>query len=239
MIDAAQSIVAFTGAGISTESGIPDFRSPGGMWSRLKPITYGEFVASEEARLEDWRRRFVMNEDFARARPNAGHLALASLLAAGRDIRIITQNIDGLHTRSGFPADRLIELHGNSTYGRCLDCETRMELAAVRAAIDDTGASPRCPVCGGLVKAAVVSFGEAMPREGMNRAVEWSRRADLFMVIGSSLVVQPAATLPVIARQGGAELAIVNRDPTPLDGEADLLLRGSIGAIFERIGASG
>jgi NAD-dependent deacetylase len=231
LIEGSDRIVALTGAGISTESGIPDFRSPGGIWTRMTPITYQEFVASEEARLEDWRRRFTMNEAFARAEPNAGHRALTHLSRCQKLRTVVTQNIDGLHQRAGFPPERLIEIHGNATHGRCLDCRTRMSLVEVRAAIDSTGLSPRC-ACGGPVKAAVISFGEAMPEDRMRRAAEQARFADLFIVIGSSLQVQPAASLPLMAKQGGATLVILNREATSLDGEAELILRQPIGAVF-------
>jgi NAD-dependent deacetylase len=234
LIAAARRIAVLTGAGISTESGIPDFRSPGGIWSRMKPITYQEFVASEEARLEDWRRRFVMNAEFARAAPNAGHRAMTLLHEEGRLAGLITQNIDGLHQRAGFPPEDLIEIHGNATRGRCLDCRKEMTLEAVRAATDSSGRSPRCG-CGGLVKAAVVSFGESMPQADMKRAAEIAADSDLFLVIGSSLLVQPAASLPVIAAGSGARLAIVNRDPTPLDSHANLLVRDMIGTCFTEI----
>ncbi|MGQ7791837.1 SIR2 family NAD-dependent protein deacylase [Faunimonas sp. B44] len=235
LMSGADRILAFTGAGISTESGIPDFRSPGGIWSRMAPITYQEFVASEESRLEDWRRRFVMNADFARAEPNAGHRALAMLLDEGRDVAVVTQNIDGLHARSGIPADRLVELHGNATHGRCLDCGRRMELGEARALIEAERRCPRCPACGGLVKAAVVSFGQAMPEAEMARAVRFAERSDLVLAIGSSLVVHPAATIPLLAREAGADLVIVNREPTPLDDVASLVLRRSIGEIFTEL----
>src|SRR3954468_11453605 len=152
LLERSERIVALTGAGISTESGIPDFRSPGGLWTRgITPITYQDFVASEEARLEDWRRRFRMNEDFSRAHPNAGHLGLAKLCAEGRLLALITQNIDRLHQRSGIPEDRLIEIHGNSSEGRCIACRRPMALNTVRVLIESTGSSPLCP-CGGLVK---------------------------------------------------------------------------------------
>ncbi len=240
----AERVVALTGAGISTESGIPDFRSPGGLWTRgIKPITYEDFVASEELRLEDWRRRFRMNEDFAAAAPNAGHLGLVELMREGRLITLVTQNIDRLHQRSGIPAERLIEIHGNSSEGRCIDCRTPMPLSTVRARIDD-GAAPRC-ACGGLVKAAIVSFGERIPDETMRRASEAAERADLFLVVGSSLQVQPAAALPMIAKRAGATLAIINRDVTPLDRFADLAVHRPIGAVFSALypqlvsGASG
>ncbi len=224
----SRRIVALTGAGISTESGIPDFRSPGGLWSRVKPITFQEFVASEQARLEDWRRRFAMNADFARAEPNAGHRFVAWLGSEGKLRAVITQNIDGLHQRAGLPAELLIEIHGSATHGRCLSCGETMALAEVRRRIDATEAAPRCR-CGGLVKAAVISFGERMPEEAMRRAAEHAGKADLFMVIGSSLQVEPAASLPLMARRAGARLVILNRDPTPLDDAAELVIRASIG----------
>lgn len=231
LIERSGRIVALTGAGISTESGIPDFRSPGGIWTRMKPITFSEFLASEGARLEDWRRRFVMNANFAAAEPNAGHRGLTSMAQSGRLRAVITQNIDGLHQRAGLAGDRLIELHGNATHGRCLECRTPMALSEVKRIIESTSASPRC-ACGGLVKAAIISFGERMPLEEMSRAAELAESADLFLVIGSSLQVQPAARLPLIAKRAGAALAIVNGDATPLDVHSDLLVRQRIGSVF-------
>ncbi len=231
LIEASRRIVALTGAGISTESGIPDFRSPGGIWSRIKPITYQEFVASEEARLEDWRRRFVSNESFAKAEPNAGHHGLVRLAEEGRLAAVITQNIDGLHQRAGLAPDLLIEIHGNATRGRCIDCGEGMPLPDVRRMIDATGASPRCD-CGGLVKAAIISFGERVPNDALEAAGRFAERADLFLVIGSSLQVYPAATLPLVAKRAGAKLAIVNREETPLDGHASVAVRRPIGSVF-------
>lgn len=228
----SKRIVALTGAGISTESGIPDFRGPDGLWTRgVKPITYQDFVASEAARLEDWRRRFRMNADFAAAMPNAGHLGLARLAREGRLLALITQNIDGLHQRAGTPSDSIIEIHGNSTKGRCLDCRAVMPLETVRAIIEKTAASPRC-ACGGLVKAAIISFGERVPDDEMSRATELAERADLFLAIGSSLQVQPAAMLPVVAKRAGATLAIINRDTTPLDRIAEFAIHAPIGPFF-------
>ncbi|MBT9288092.1 SIR2 family NAD-dependent protein deacylase [Prosthecodimorpha staleyi] len=232
-IGAAKRLVLFTGAGVSTESGIPDFRSPGGLWSRMRPITFQDFVASEAARLEDWRRRFHLMAEFEAAIPNAGHRAMARLVGSGKAIALITQNIDGLHERSGVPEDRLIRLHGTGTHASCLDCHERMEIAEAEAAIAATGQSPRCPACGGLIKCAVVSFGQAMPEAEMTRAEAASRAADLFVAAGSSLQVHPAAGLPVAARRAGARLLIVNRDETALDSLADRVLRGPIGRLFD------
>jgi NAD-dependent deacetylase len=235
LISQSERIVALTGAGISTESGIPDFRSPGGLWTRgIKPITYQDFVSSEEARLEDWRRRFRMNDTFAAARPNAGHLALVQLMREGRLHALVTQNIDRLHQRSGVPAERLIEIHGNSSEGRCVDCRSIMGLGTVREIIERTSASPRCS-CGGLVKAAIISFGEQIPQTTLLRAAEVAEDADLFIVIGSSLQVQPAAALPLIAKRAGARLAIVNRDATPIDRFAEIKVHQPIGLVFSSL----
>lgn len=232
----ASSAVVLTGAGLSTESGIPDYRSPGGLWSRMRPIEFGAFVASEAARLEDWRRRVIFEAEFAAARPNAGHLALARLAAAGRIDLLVTQNIDGLHTRAGTPPERLIEIHGNGTYATCLACGRRMEIAEAEATIAATGASPRCPACGGLVKAAVVSFGQAMPEAEMRRATRAARGCDLFVAVGSSLQVHPAAGLPIEAERAGARLVIVNGEATPLDPIAEIVVHARLGEVLGRLG---
>ncbi|MER2604464.1 MAG: Sir2 family NAD-dependent protein deacetylase [Siculibacillus sp.] len=231
LVAAADTVTAFTGAGISTESGIPDYRSANGLWTKIKPILFDDFVQSEAARRADWQRRFNFRDELRVVEPNLAHRALARLVAKGRINSIITQNIDGLHQRSGVPDDRLIELHGNATFATCLDCGERTELDAAEAEIERTGFAPRCR-CGGLIKAAVISFGQAMPSREMHRAEEAIHECDLFLAIGSSLQVQPAATLPVAAKYHGARLVIVNRDPTPLDGLADFVLRGAIGDVF-------
>jgi NAD-dependent deacetylase len=235
LIEDVRCVVVFTGAGISTESGIPDFRSPNGIWSKIKPIYYDEFVSSETARLEDWRRRFHFRDEFRAAEPNVAHLAIARLVAEGRVNAVITQNIDGLHQRAGVPQDRLIEIHGNATHATCLDCGRRHELDTMEEVIARTGHSPRCTACGGLVKAAVISFGQAMPTLEMMRAEHAIEEADLFLAVGSSLQVQPAASLPMAAKYQGARLVIVNRDPTPLDAIADHVMRGAIGDVFAEV----
>ena len=235
LIGAARRVVVFTGAGISTESGIPDFRSPGGLWTKMKPIWFDDFVASEEARLEDWQRRFAFRREVEAAEPNIAHRAIAKLVAGGKVTTVITQNIDGLHQRAGVGSESVVEIHGNATYATCLDCDTVHGLAEMEAEIDRTGRSPLCRACGGLVKAAVISFGQAMPARAMIRAEEAIQRADLVVAVGSSLQVQPAASLPVAAKYHGASLVIVNRDPTPLDEIADHVLRGSIGRVFSAL----
>ncbi|HMN73985.1 MAG TPA: Sir2 family NAD-dependent protein deacetylase [Rhodoblastus sp.] len=221
----------FTGAGISTECGVPDFRSPGSPWMKHRPIDFALFVADPLAREEAWRRKFAMDDMYAGARPGRGHRALASLVASGKMGAIITQNIDGLHQAAGAPAHKVIELHGNGTYAKCLECGARHELADVREEFDRTGAAPECG-CGGAIKSATISFGQAMPEEEMRRAHEEATTCDLFLAIGSSLVVYPAAGFPVLAKRNGATLVIVNREETPLDDAADLVLRGDIGSIL-------
>ena len=196
MIDEAQRIVFFTGAGISTESGIPDFRSPGGIWTRMKPIDFSEFLASDEARRETWRRRFATDATMRKAEPNRGHRAVATLVNRGKASAVITQNIDGLHQASGVPASRVIELHGNTTYAHCLDCAQRYEIEDIRIEFERTGEAPCCVSCGGHVKTATVSFGQSMPPAAMIRAEEETLASDLFITIGSSLVVYPAAGFP-------------------------------------------
>ena len=228
-IEEAHRIVAFTGAGISTESGIPDFRSPGGIWTKMAPIYFDDFISSDEMRREAWRRKFAMDESFAKAMPNKGHMALAKLVDEGRISHIITQNIDNLHQDSGVPDEKVIELHGNTTYAKCLDCRKRYELAPLRAAFEETGEAPVCDACGGYVKTATISFGQAMPEEEMIRAEEATLTCDLFLAIGSSLQVYPAAGFPILAKRNGARLVILNRDPTDLDPYADLVIHDEIG----------
>ena len=225
----ARRAVVFTGAGISTESGIPDFRSPGGIWTRMAPIDFLDFMASEEARRETWRRRFAMEETFSAARPNRGHRSVAELVRRGKATAVITQNIDGLHQASGIAEDRVIELHGNTTYAHCLDCKTRYELETLRVAFDRSAEVPICDECGGFVKTATISFGQAIPIEAMRRAETETLAADLFIVAGSSLVVYPAAGFPELAKHNGATLVIINREPTGVDRIADLVLHRATG----------
>jgi NAD-dependent deacetylase len=234
LIGEAETIVAFTGAGISTESGIPDFRSPGGIWTKFKPIDFGDFMRSEDARRETWRRKFATHETVASATPNAGHRALAHLVAQGKMPAVITQNIDGLHQASGIPAGKIIELHGNTTYAACLDCRRRYELAWVREIFSDGERLPVCAGCGGHIKTATISFGQAMPEDEMLRAHQVTAEADLFIVLGSSLVVYPAAGFPLMAKRNGARLVIVNRDPTDQDDTADLVINAEIGATMSK-----
>lgn len=229
MIAEAKVIVPFTGAGISTECGIPDFRSPGGLWTRNRPIPFDEFVASQDARDEAWRRRFAMEPSFAAARPGRGHRALASLYKAGKIPAIITQNIDNLHQASGFAPDHVVELHGNTTFAKCIGCGERYEIAWVKERFDVAGEAPACTACAEPVKSATISFGQAMPEDEMRRATELAQHCDLFIAIGSSLVVWPAAGFPIMARNCGAKLVIINNEPTDQDDIADLVIHHDIG----------
>jgi NAD-dependent deacetylase len=234
LAESARTVV-FTGAGMSTESGIPDFRSPGGVWSRMKPIDFDSFVHSEDARREAWQRTFSGAAGWVGAKPNEGHFAIARLVDTGRVSHVITQNVDNLHQDAGVPADQVIELHGNAGYATCLICGLRHELADLREPFLKQGALPSCRTCGGIVKTATISFGQSMPVEAMRRADAASRECDLFIVLGSSLAVYPAAALPMVAKSNGAALAIVNRDATGMDDNADLVLHAEIGAVLREI----
>ncbi len=233
MVGLADAVLPFTGAGISTECGIPDFRSPGGIWTQNRPIPFEEFLASQEARNESWRRRFAIADKFDGARPGRGHRALASLYRTGKVPAVITQNIDNLHQESGIAPAHVVELHGNTTYAHCLDCGERYELSFVRGKMAaGNGCAPDCPSCGGYIKTATISFGQAMPDSAMRQAQDLTLCCDLFLAIGSSLVVWPAAGFPLLAKRNGARLVILNRDPTEFDEVADLVVRDDIGTVL-------
>lgn len=234
----ARSILPFTGAGISTDAGIPDFRSPGSLWTTNKPIPYDAYIASEAVRIEAWRRKFVLDERFNGAKPTNTHHLLAAWVRAGRAQAVITQNIDGLHQAAGLKEDEIVELHGNSTYATCLDCGQRHELAPIRHHFERHGRPPACEACDGILKSATISFGQAMPQAAMARANRLAADCDLCLAVGSSLVVYPAAAIPLVAKSAGARLVIVNREPTGLDEEADLVLRGDISTIFLGLAAN-
>jgi NAD-dependent deacetylase len=229
MLVGSTKTVLFTGAGISTESGIPDFRSPGGIWTKYQPIPFDEFMACEEARREYWRRSLARHDNLVGAAPNRGHRAVAHLIREGTATAVITQNIDGLHQASGIPEGKVIELHGNATYAECLGCLEAFELDGIRDAFERDETPPICDICGGIVKLATVSFGQAMPENWMAVAEHHTLACDLFVVLGSSLVVFPAASFPVVAKRNGARLVIVNREPTDIDDMADLVIHGEIG----------
>lgn len=221
--------VVFTGAGISTESGIPDFRSPGGIWTKMQPIDFSDFMASEEVRRESWRRKASGKDVMRNSLPNRGHRAVAELVRRGLVYSVITQNVDNLHQDSGLSDDQVIELHGNATRAKCLNCGLVYELDPIVEAFRKDETLPICEDCGGIIKTATISFGQSMPEDEMARAQEATMNCDLFLAIGSSLVVYPAAGFPVMAKQNGATLVIINRDPTDLDSYADLVLNTEIG----------
>ncbi len=227
----ARAGVGFTGAGLSTECGIPDFRSKNSPWRVNRPIEFSQFVNDPRMRAEAWRRKFAMDDLYAGARPGRGHRALANLVADGALAAIVTQNIDGLHQQSGVADEKIIELHGNGTYAKCLSCGVRVELADVRSRFEGSGEAPLCQ-CGGLLKSGTISFGQAMPENAMARTRRLTEHCDLFLAIGSSLVVHPAAGFPLLAKASGAALVIINGAPTPCDEVADVVLRGDIGEIF-------
>jgi NAD-dependent deacetylase len=229
LLASSRRALFFTGAGISTESGIPDFRSPGGVWTRMQPIYFQDFIASEETRREAWRRRFDNRDGWVGAQPNRGHYAVAALINSGKARAVITQNVDNLHQNSGVPEERVIELHGNATYAKCLDCQVRIELSVIEREFLATGAVGPCKDCGGIIKSATISFGQQMPALAMQRAQQETMLCDLFIVLGSSLSVFPAADFPLRAKQKGAALVIVNRDPTEMDEIADLVIHAGIG----------
>ena len=229
LVEQANRVVVFTGAGISTESGIPDFRSPGGLWTKMAPIDFREFVASQEMRDEAWRRKFAMDGKFEAATPNKGHMAIAKLVDMGKVSHVITQNVDNLHQDSGVPVEKIVELHGNSTYATCLNCGARYELTEVRSHYEAHGHAQDCTFCTGIIKSATISFGQAMPEKEMERAGSATLACDLFIAIGSSLQVYPAAGFPIMAKKNGATLVILNREETELDAIADLVLHAEIG----------
>ncbi|MEL6663469.1 MAG: Sir2 family NAD-dependent protein deacetylase [Pseudomonadota bacterium] len=234
MISAADRVMVFTGAGISTESGIPDFRSPGGVWSKMQPIYFQDFVADREARRESWKRVFNRSAGWTGAKPNDGHKVIARLVETGKVASVVTQNVDNLHQDSGVPDEKVIEVHGNATYAACLTCAKRYEIEALEPrflAHEDL----TCDACDGLIKTATISFGQAMPEVELTRAATEAELCDLCLVLGSSLVVYPAADIPLLAVRTGSRLAIINREATEQDPVADLVLNDEIGPTLTQV----
>ncbi len=231
----ARRILALTGAGISTESGIPDYRGPNGVWATQKPPTLGDYETNTEARIGFWRMRREHYPSMLARQPNQGHLALAELERAGRLIGMITQNIDGLHQKAGNSPDRVIELHGTTHEIRCIPNGHRFRGIDIQQRLEAGETDPRCVICGGVLRSATILFGEALPKDALENAVALSQVADLMLIVGTSLVVNPAAQLPLIARRNGAKLAIINREPTPLDNQVDLVARGDAGPILSNL----
>ncbi|MEO1305398.1 MAG: Sir2 family NAD-dependent protein deacetylase [Pseudomonadota bacterium] len=230
-IEAADRVVIFTGAGISTESGIPDFRSPGGVWSKMQPIYFQDFVSDRAARREGWRRVFERSAGWTGATPNVGHRAIAKLVEMGKVTSIVTQNVDNLHQDGGVPDDKVVEVHGNASYAKCLNCGKRHEYETLRPRYE-ADEDITCDFCGGLVKSATISFGQAMPEDKMMFAESEALSCDLMIALGSSLVVYPAANIPLIAKQNGAKYIIINREETEHDVYADLVINSEIGPLL-------
>lgn len=230
-----RDIVFFTGAGISTESGVPDFRSPGGIWTKYTPVYFDEFTSSEEARMRYWKMKRETHGLYKNVQPNIGHYAIRTFEERGQLLGLITQNVDGLHGIAGVSKEKIVELHGTDRQVVCLSCGKLFPGEDIYRTLVGDFTPPVCDQCGGILKPATVSFGQQMPAEAMRRAQELSQSAELFIVVGSSLQVQPAASFPVLAKQSGAFLAIINRDPTPLDSLAGYNHRGAIGEFFNKL----
>lgn len=238
LLEPRRRILAFTGAGISTESGIPDYRGPNGVWTTGKLPTIADFATNPETRRKYWEDRRTRYAEMLALQPNAGHLALAELERAGRLLGIVTQNIDGLHQRAGNSPDRVWELHGTTHRIRCLDCGRTWPAEEIHARLASGESEPACDVCGGPLRAATVLFGESLPRDALQAATQATLACDAMLVVGSSLVVNPAAQLPVLAKRAGAVLAIVNRTPTKLDALADVRVFGEAGATLTALVAA-
>jgi NAD-dependent deacetylase len=233
----SERVIVFSGAGLSTESGIPDFRSPGGVWDRYHPedFTFQNFLASETSRKRYWQMATEFYEPIKKARPNQAHLAIAELEKLGKLDCVITQNIDGLHFKAGNSEERVIQLHGTAIFVSCLSCKKRYDRDEIQDRIKKGQKAPRCDDCGGLLKPSTISFGQSMPERETQEAYHRSSTCDLFIVAGSSLVVQPAASMPLVAKRNGAKLAIINRDPTPYDDLADVAIHGQAGPVMATI----
>ena len=234
-IASSTALVGFSGAGISTESGIPDFRSPGGVWSQNRTVMFDEFLHSREGRIEYWRQKVAMWPEMRDAEPNAGHKAFADLYHQGKLKVMITQNIEGLHQKSGLPEDAIIELHGTTVTCECLTCGNSISMDEASRRVESGDPAPECEACGGFYKPATISFGQSLNQKDLMLASAAAEGCDVMIAVGSSLQVHPAAGFPVVAKQSGARLIIINRDPTPLDSIADLVLHDEIGAALPQL----
>ena len=235
LISESKTPVFFTGAGISTNSGIPDFRGPKGIWKTSQPIYFQDFVNSEEKRIESWERKFSNELNINKAKPNLGHQKIAEIMKKKDLSHLITQNVDNLHQESGVGDGQITELHGNATYAKCLDCQLRYDLAELKESFLRIKEPPQCSEGNGLIKTATISFGQPMPEEEMVIAQKKSISCDLFICIGTSLAVFPAADLPVLAKETGSKLVIINNEPTQMDHIADLVINRDISEVFSEI----
>jgi NAD-dependent deacetylase len=235
LLQEARQIVVLTGAGISTESGIPDFRSPGSIWQRQPPVSYHAFLADAQARRRYWQTRAQMLGQVQAARPNAAHRALVELERRQRLLGLLTQNFDGLHQDAGHDPARVLELHGTSREAACTLCGVRSSMELLQQRIEDGEIDPQCELCGGYLKAATILFGQSLAPEVLSQARAWCEECDLFLVVGSSLKVQPAANFPRVAVRREVPLIIVNLLPTPLDSYADVVLQEKAGLVLPQL----
>ena len=234
LIKNSKKVVFFTGAGISTNSGIPDFRGPKGVWKTSTPIYFQDFISSKEKRIESWQRKFGNELSIDSAVPNEGHKKIAEIMKI-KDSFLITQNVDNLHQDSGVDEAKISELHGNATYAMCLDCGKRYELENLKTKFLKTNEPPICSICEGIIKTATISFGQAMPEEEMQISQRKAIESDLFICIGTSLAVFPAADLPLLAKETGSVLVILNNEHTQMDQYADLIINRDISEVFREI----
>jgi NAD-dependent deacetylase len=238
LVAGSSRIVGFTGAGLSTESGIPDYRGTGGTWQRYQPVPFDQFLSDADKRKEYWVRTLATWPAIRDARPNAGHAFFTDLARRGKLAGIITQNIDGLHEKSGIPSELIVNLHGSALSTVCLSCGERYPSEEIAAAADLARGIPACPRCAGLLKPDTVSFGQPLRAEDLRRAGRMAAGCDLMVAMGSTLIVSPAAEIPLAAKRSGARLVIVTLSETPLDGEADLVLNVRIGELMEALRAA-
>lgn len=234
MIEAAQAILVFSGAGVSTESGISDFRSPGGVWSKYDPsdFYFDKIMSSEETRIKYWQMSTEFYNSMKDALPNRAHLAVKRLEDKGKLLAIVTQNIDNLHHKAGNSPEKIIEIHGTAFSVSCLSCGKKYDRDEIQKRLNAGVEVPHCDDCEGILKPDTISFGQAMPQDKMEAAFNYARECDLCIVLGSSLMVHPAASVPMYAVQNGAKLIIINRDETPLDAKADLVNHGSVSEVL-------
>lgn len=230
MIKEAEKILVFSGAGLSTESGIPDFRSPGGVWSKYDPsdFYFDKIISDEKARVKYWQMSTEFYQTMKDAVPNRAHLAIKALEDMGKLLAVVTQNIDRLHHKAGNSPDKIIEIHGTAFSVSCLSCGKKYDRDDIEDRIRLGVKVPYCDDCSGILKPDTISFGQAMPEDKMAKAITHARKCDLCIASGSSLVVYPAASVPALAVESGAKLMIINRDETPLDSMADLVVQESV-----------